>query len=256
MACFCYWLYVNRCCYFYRGYGRLKLWLNCGYITSHSWLEDINDPQLKGIAMYKHFIWDFDGTLFDSYPPMVKAYHEALKEQGIKVSEEEILRLMKISVRHLMAYSKEHHGIDGAFSERFAELREVYEQALFEPYKDIRKVLKEICDRGGSNHIYTHRGSSTGLYLEKYKLLSYFDEIVTSDNGFPCKPDPEGVQFILESHNIDPDTAVLIGDRALDILSAQKAGIKGCFYSERPEYTCDVADYLITEHLEILTLGE
>lgn len=204
--------------------------------------------------MYKHFIWDFDGTLFDSYPPMVKAYQQALSEQDIHVSEEEILKLMKISIRHLIAFSIEHYGIDATFNQRFLELREVYEQDFFEPYKEAVQVVQLIRNRGGSNYVYTHRGSSTFMYLEKYELLKYFNEVVTDDNNFALKPDPEGVKYILTKHHIDPATAIIIGDRELDILSGQNAGIKGCFFSERPEYTCDVADYLITNHLDLLRL--
>lgn len=204
--------------------------------------------------MFKHFIWDFDGTLFDSYPPMVKAYHQALSEQGIHISEEEILKHMKISIRHLLVYSKEHYGIDDVFSQRFNELRKTYEQVLFEPYKEAVEAIEMIRSRGGRNYIYTHRGRSTHMYLEKYDLLKYFDEVVTDENNFSLKPDPEGINFILKKHHINHETAMVIGDRELDILSGQNAGIKGCFYSERPEYTCDTADYLITSHLELLRL--
>lgn len=33
--------------------------------------------------MFKHMIWDFDGTLFDTYPVMTKAALMAIKKQGI-----------------------------------------------------------------------------------------------------------------------------------------------------------------------------
>ena len=32
------------------------------------------------MTMIKHVIWDFDGTLFDSYPGMVNAFLRALKK--------------------------------------------------------------------------------------------------------------------------------------------------------------------------------
>lgn len=36
--------------------------------------------------MIKHIIWDFDGTLFDSYPGMVNAFLRALKSMKLKLS--------------------------------------------------------------------------------------------------------------------------------------------------------------------------
>jgi phosphoglycolate phosphatase-like HAD superfamily hydrolase len=32
--------------------------------------------------MYQSYIWDFDGTLYDSYPIMLKAFIKTLKEYG------------------------------------------------------------------------------------------------------------------------------------------------------------------------------
>ena len=28
--------------------------------------------------LYRHFVWDFDGTLFDTYPRMTKSFQHAL----------------------------------------------------------------------------------------------------------------------------------------------------------------------------------
>ncbi|MGE5598647.1 MAG: HAD hydrolase-like protein, partial [Bacteroidota bacterium] len=36
--------------------------------------------------MLRNIIWDVDGTLFDTYPPIAKAFQEALDELGIKAS--------------------------------------------------------------------------------------------------------------------------------------------------------------------------
>ena len=31
---------------------------------------------------YRHIIWDFDGTLFDTYPVMARAFTETMNEAG------------------------------------------------------------------------------------------------------------------------------------------------------------------------------
>ncbi|MDW2886482.1 hypothetical protein [Exiguobacterium artemiae] len=35
--------------------------------------------------MYRHVIWDFDGTLFDTYPVMATVLQEMLRGQGQNV---------------------------------------------------------------------------------------------------------------------------------------------------------------------------
>lgn len=204
--------------------------------------------------MYKHFIWDFDGTLFDSYPAMVKAYEQALSEQGIHLPQATLMAHMKISLRHLMAYTQANYKIDDTFIPRFSELRPKYEQALLEPYKEAVQALQLIRHRMGHNYVYTHRGASTYAYLEKYDLLNYFDELVTADNHFALKPDPEGVTYLINKYRMDPDQVLMIGDRELDILSGQNAGVDGCFYSEHPDDTCPVADHVVKGHLEVVRL--
>lgn len=56
--------------------------------------------------MYKHIIWDFDGTLFDSYPAMGGAFKALLNEQRIEESLEEILKYMKVSMWTAIDYCK------------------------------------------------------------------------------------------------------------------------------------------------------
>ncbi|WP_202621575.1 HAD family hydrolase [Anaerocolumna sedimenticola] len=46
--------------------------------------------------MYKHIIWDFDGTLFDTYPVTGIAFQMTLKENGILESLDEIIFLRNI----------------------------------------------------------------------------------------------------------------------------------------------------------------
>ena len=47
--------------------------------------------------LYHNLIWDFDGTLFDSYPHVTEAYYKALLDFGREVDREEILKHLKVS---------------------------------------------------------------------------------------------------------------------------------------------------------------
>ena len=43
----------------------------------------------------KNYIWDFDGTLYDSYPAMVEGAAKALQDFGIIKDPREIYQTMK-----------------------------------------------------------------------------------------------------------------------------------------------------------------
>jgi phosphoglycolate phosphatase-like HAD superfamily hydrolase len=55
-----------------------------------------------GVVLFENIIWDFDGTLFDTYPGMIYAFKRALGDSGFEVSENEILKYMKVSVTDLV----------------------------------------------------------------------------------------------------------------------------------------------------------
>ena len=56
-------------------------------------------------------IWDFDGTLFNSYPIMNRAMVEALETLGQPRPFEEVRRLMKQSVSTALTFYHEHFSL-------------------------------------------------------------------------------------------------------------------------------------------------
>ena len=44
---------------------------------------------------YKNYFWDFDGTLYNSYPGMVRAFVETLKTQEIELDSKEVYKIMR-----------------------------------------------------------------------------------------------------------------------------------------------------------------
>jgi phosphoglycolate phosphatase-like HAD superfamily hydrolase len=53
---------------------------------------------------YKDVIWDFDGTLFNTYQGMTTALKRALKEFNIDENEKEISAKLEASVDEAMQY--------------------------------------------------------------------------------------------------------------------------------------------------------
>ena len=47
---------------------------------------------------YTDVAWDFDGTLIDTYPNLVRIFKEMLNEYGYTVSKEEIHMKMSVSI--------------------------------------------------------------------------------------------------------------------------------------------------------------
>ena len=47
---------------------------------------------------YRHFFWDFDGTLYDTYGRITRAATHALGDMGIKLTAEEVFPVAKRSL--------------------------------------------------------------------------------------------------------------------------------------------------------------
>ena len=51
-------------------------------------------------------IWDFDGTLFDTYPLMAQSLRQALLDEGRDVPLEHIRALMNVTLGHALEQLK------------------------------------------------------------------------------------------------------------------------------------------------------
>lgn len=201
--------------------------------------------------MFKHYIWDFDGTLYNSYPHMAGTLKEMLAEQGHFETLESVLHYMKQSMSCALDHYKALYGIDDSFIKAYEDRRKVVEIEQCQPFKEAAQACRDIVAAGGANYLYTHRGDTALTLLQKHGLMEYFSDCIIADDGFARKPSPDALHHLLTKHSIPADQALMIGDRDLDIQAAQNAGIKGCFYSEAGAL-CPIADYVITDFSDLL----
>lgn len=190
--------------------------------------------------MLKHFIWDFDGTLFDTYPVLIDVFVELLKGEGRKVDRERVAELMAISAKT----TYEAFGVSEAFILNYKQQKKTIEQEQSEPFPGIHELLEALSARGATHHIVTHRGTSIRALLAKHGLTHHFQDILTAEHGFARKPDPEAVAYLIDRHQMTPDETIMIGDRELDVLAGHRANIKTCLISEQSNET--VATYTVS----------
>jgi HAD superfamily hydrolase (TIGR01549 family) len=199
----------------------------------------------RGMVMYKHIIWDFDGTLFDTYPVMAGSFKETLERHGIEEPLEEIIKQMKVSITSALQHYEKKYRIGKEFVTAYDTRRKEVEFDLSKPFEGILELCKYIHETGRRNYLYTHRGESSIKMLENYGLTGYFSDFITSQHGFERKPSPYAIQHLIRTHNIDHSEAIMIGDRDLDLESGKNAGISSCFFTDKMEENPH-ADYVVT----------
>ncbi|MGF7059668.1 HAD-IA family hydrolase [Brassicibacter mesophilus] len=204
--------------------------------------------------MYEHIIWDFDGTLFNTYPVMTKSFIRALKDEGINESTERVMSLMKVSATHLIEYCQNKYEISEEFITRYNSYRKEDEKNHIKPFLDIEDICKRISLEKRNNYLFTHRGKSAIDFLKKFEIYGYFSDLITKENNFKRKPDPEAILYLIDKYHIRKHEALMIGDRDIDLLSAKNAGIDACFFSNQKVSDSKIADYTITNFIELLNI--
>ena len=197
--------------------------------------------------MIRNIIWDVDGTLFDTYPPIARAFQSAIKHLGGEdASIEWIEELSKISLSHCVSeisseYELEKDDIEREFKRYYAEISA--EESP--PFSGVVEICDYICSINGKNVIVTHRGrEGTVELLSTHDMIGRFADYIVRDDGYPRKPDPAVFIAALERNNLEREETINIGDRGIDIAAGQAAGIFSCLYgskidSVRPDLVVD-----------------
>lgn len=183
-----------------------------------------------------NILWDFDGTLFDTYPAYSEIFYEIL---GCTVTKQEILSHLKVSFRHAVSHYKL---TDQQLKEMFMREESLHPR-LTPPFPHVENILKfaEL------NVIMTHKPRKEVLHiLEYYEMDGYFKEIVAGEDGFERKPHPESYIYLHNKYKLD----LVIGDREIDILPAATIGIKTCLFQNKTVgadmYVMKYEDFFIT----------
>lgn len=196
--------------------------------------------------MYKHVIWDFDGTLFNSYPLYTEALNYSLEQQGIKESYEKIMSLLMVSESHAMKYYVAKHQLDKHLLKKgYDKYRKEAEIEIIKPFPHVIEICRAIHLSNKKNYLYTNKGQSSIDVLKYYKIYEYFSDFITREKGFKRKPDAEALLYLTNKYGIIKNQAIMVGDRDIDILSANKSGIKSCFFDSTEVNKCEFADYTI-----------
>lgn len=204
------------------------------------------------------FIWDIDGTLYDSYDSIVDKKIETLNHFNIGNYDKEFIRdtILNKSTSQFFEYISECYGVE------YDKLWEIENSLKVEVdtiklMPNVKKVLEELNQKGVQNFIYTHRGPTVYDLLKKQDIDKYFVEVVNIDNGFKRKPDPEAIDYLVNKYSLNKEDTYYIGDRLIDQKCAKNANIKAIFYQSYAGVNLNPNDYdyKVTDLMQLLDLN-
>lgn len=192
--------------------------------------------------MIDRLIFDFDGMISDSYPVFVRIMRNVARDFDVKVdlSDEELMDKLRVSVKTCME-ALDFQCTKKERIERFWYYQRLYYKE-FKPFPEIEGILKKAIFLGKRNYIYTHSGSIVREMLENMGLSQYFTYVLDSTKGFPEKPAPDALLYLTETLGLPMERCIMIGDRAIDTMAGNNAGMRGCLwdaYDRYPDYETD-----------------
>ena len=199
---------------------------------------------------YKHLIYDFDGTLSDTYPCFTETVLTMLKSRGLSGDYKKVYDDLKVSVGHAL----KHSDLPEDYEILRKEFHVVHDELALEiqkPYPEAEEILRYAMAQGHKNYLYTHSGTIVKILLEKWGIADCFEDIIDSTMKFPTKPAPNALNWLCEKHGLDKSECIMIGDRDIDTDCGRNAGMKGCLFDPEHYYDDSDVDYRIENLLEL-----
>lgn len=176
---------------------------------------------------YKGIIFDFDGTIADTLPVCFYSFNEIFKRYDQRdLSSEEIMQMFGPSEIGIIRQNlKAAQQIEQAIEDYYSHYDQAHNE-LVRVDPDMVELLRGLQQDGLKLGIFTGKGRrSFDISMSKLQLAPFFEASITGDDVMKPKPDPEGIDKIIELMSLDKDQVLLVGDSNADIESGNRAGI-------------------------------
>lgn len=175
---------------------------------------------------YRHWFWDFDGTLFNTYPRICRALQKSLADAGIFEETADIMIPLKKTLEYAANVYGNRYGCDPQrLLDGYRLHSEEEDASTMLPFPGMADFLKLVVDRGARNYLYTHRGESVFEPLKRWGVDALLTDRVTSLDHFPRKPAPDALLALVSRHGLSLDDCVMVGDREIDVAAGLNAGM-------------------------------
>lgn len=169
-------------------------------------------------------VFDLDGTLIDSLPLVLAAITHAIEPFGGRATHEIFASLGGPPERFLSNLVGDARHVPAALARLESYHRE--NAHLMRPYEGAVATLEQLHATGISLALWTGRDRvSTDELLRENRMDGFFSAVVCGDDLASHKPDPEGLQAVLQRVGVAPAEALFVGDADVDVLGGAAAGV-------------------------------
>ncbi|MDA1317014.1 MAG: HAD-IA family hydrolase [bacterium] len=171
---------------------------------------------------YQYIIFDFDGTIVDSYETMIDIFNTMAHNMNIEplskeelasfrdMSPKEVLKALGVPLIRLPGY--------------LVTFRNEYIKHIgtLNCIQGIEEILRELSATYHFSIVTSNKEEAVSEFLEKHNIRELFSPIYSARNIFGKH---KVIQKLMKERSLDPETTLYVGDEVRDIEASKKAGI-------------------------------
>lgn len=214
--------------------------------------------------LYRAVLFDLDGTLLNTLEDLSDAVNRVLSKRGFPTREVEAYRRFigqgskALIERALPEGRRDEETVRSCLEDFFEDYGRNW-NVKTRPYEQVPEMLNALQARGVRMAVLSNKRHEFTLeciaaYFSQWK----FDAVLGQRDGTRPKPDPAGAAEIAERLKIPPSAFLYVGDTAVDMKTAVRAGMQpvGAKWGFHPvdELLANGARAVIEAPLDILAL--
>jgi len=207
-------------------------------------------------------VFDLDGTLVDSRQDLADSANALLADYDLApLPDHRIVEMVGDGAATLVQRVCSAAGLRSVPPDALPRFLRLYDARLLNhtrPYPGIREMLQGAAACGPMAVLTNKPDAASRAVLRGTDLLGFFQDLVGGDGPWPRKPDPRGLQWLIDKAG-EP-SVLLVGDSSVDLQTARAAGVPVCLarygfgFASIPPEARTSADSVIDRPLDLVDL--
>lgn len=217
--------------------------------------------------MYKHIIFDLDGTILNTLEDLAAATNWVCTQHGWPVHEVEEFKYFVGNGASKLLERVVPDGIEltdqlhQQLLEEFTQRYNAHKEDKTTVYTGMPQALKRLKEAGLTLAVLSNKPHGAAFPVVERYYPGIFHAVQGAIDGLPVKPDPTLLHRLMGELGATQADTLFVGDSNVDIRTAKNGGLTGCGvlwgFRTRAELEAEGADFIVEtpEKLVELILG-
>lgn len=184
--------------------------------------------------MFRLIVFDLDGTLIDSRRDLADSANALLASfDAPPLPDAAVIAMVGEGARMLVSRVLDAAGLVTDVDHALARFLALYDERLTHHthlYPGVAETLAALAAGGVAMSVLTNKPlAPTERLLAHFALAPTFGRVIGGDGPLGRKPEPAGLQALMQYAGCTGSETLLIGDSWVDIETARRAGARACF---------------------------